>query len=44
MPRLSGCADSVAILTEFGYDANRVTELAGQGIIATEVEGQLRSE
>ena len=28
-------ADCVPILSEFGYDANRITELARQGIIAT---------
>ena len=33
-PRPVG-ADSLAILTELGYDANRITELARQGIIAT---------
>jgi crotonobetainyl-CoA:carnitine CoA-transferase CaiB-like acyl-CoA transferase len=33
-PRPVG-ADSVAILTELGYDPDRITELARQGIIAT---------
>jgi crotonobetainyl-CoA:carnitine CoA-transferase CaiB-like acyl-CoA transferase len=33
-PRPVG-ADSVAILTELGYEADRITELARQGIIAT---------